>query len=234
MPLKALLFDLDNTLVDFMRMKRGSCEAAVSAMIANGVKLDQEKAMKILFELYDQYGIEYSHIFEKFLEKVNHKTDYKLVAAGVVAYRKAQAALLQPYSNVVPTLLRLRERGLKLAIVSDAPSMRAWMRLTELGLQDFFDVVVTFDDTGERKPSPLPFEKALRELGLKPSEVLMTGDWPERDVAGAKALGIRTCFARYGFQPRSGAAAPANSGADYELSSFEQILAVVDKEAKRK
>jgi putative hydrolase of the HAD superfamily len=203
-------------------------------MIANGVKLDQEKAMAILFELYDQYGIEYSHIFEKFLEKVNRKIDYRIVAAGVVAYRKAQAALLQPYTNVVPTLLRLRERGLKLAIVSDAPSMRAWMRLTELGLQDFFDVIVTFDDTGERKPSPLPFEKALRELGLKPSEVLMTGDWPERDVAGAKALGIRTCFARYGFQPRNTAAPPTNSGADYELTSFEQILDIVEKEAKRK
>jgi putative hydrolase of the HAD superfamily len=233
MAIKALLSDLDNTLVDFMRMKRGSCEAAVTAMIANGLNLGKERAMEVLFELYGEYGIEYSHIFEKFLERINKKVDNRIVAAGIVAYRKAQASLLAPYPTVVPTLLRLRERGLRLAIVSDAPSLKAWMRLTELGLQDFFDVVVTFDDTGERKPSALPFQKALRELGLKPPEVLMVGDWPDRDVAGAKALGIRTCFARYGWQFGT-KKPPANSGADHDITSFEQILDIVDSEGKKR
>jgi putative hydrolase of the HAD superfamily len=55
--IKAILFDLDNTLIDFMRMKRQASQAAIEAMIQAGVKLNKEDAQKILFELYDKYGI---------------------------------------------------------------------------------------------------------------------------------------------------------------------------------
>jgi len=221
--IKAILFDLDNTLIDFMKMKKASCDAAVEAMIAVGVRLDKQNAIKILFELYDKYGIEYNKIFQRFLTKINRKIDYKILAAGIVAYRKVQAGLLEPYPNVRPTLLKLKEKGLKLGIVSDAPRLKVWMRLTELQLQDFFDAVVAFGDVAERKPSRLPFEKALQELNLKAEDVLMIGDWPERDIAGAKKLGILTCFARYG-NPEA-----KESEADFEINNFSKILDVVEQ-----
>ncbi len=216
--IKAILFDLDNTLIDFMKMKRQASEAAIDAMIAAGVQLDKEEARKILFELYDQHGIEHQHIFDEFLKRVNKKIDYKILAAGIVAYRKAKIVLAEPYPGVVPTLLKLKQRGLKMAIVSDAPILQAWTRLTEMKIQDFFDAVVTFDDTGERKPSALPFKKALEQLGIAPEEVLHVGDWPERDIAGAKALGIKTAFAKYG------AVKPETVKADFELNRIEDLL----------
>jgi putative hydrolase of the HAD superfamily len=221
--IKAILFDLDNTLIDFMKMKKASCEAAVEAMIDAGIKLDKQNAMKILFELYDKYGIEYNKIFQKFLTKINRKIDYKILAAGIVAYRKVQSGLLEPYPNVRKVLLTLKERGLKLGIVSDAPRLKAWIRLTELQLQDFFDVVVAFGDVEEKKPSRLPFEKAIQELALDPKEVLMIGDLPEKDIAGAKKLGMLTCFARYGN------AEAKESGADFEINSFSKILDVLEQ-----
>lgn len=223
--IKGILFDLDNTLIDFMKMKKASCDAAIEAMIAAGVDLPKERATKVLFDLYGEYGIEYDQIFQRFLEKIQQKIDYKILAAGIVAYRKAQEAYKKPYPKVIPTLIKLREKGIKAAIVSDAPRLKAWIRLTELGLQDFFDAVVAQGDVNEMKPSRIPFEKALAELDLKPNEVLMIGDWPERDIAGAKVLGMKTCFARYGYQR----GAPPKTDADYEIDGIEELLDIVGK-----
>ena len=221
--MKAVLFDLDNTLIDFMRMKKISCEAAISAMIDAGLPMDKDDAYKKLFELYDQYGIENQRIFQKFLRKFTHKVDYRILARGITAYRRMQAGYLEPYPRVRSTLIRLKEKGLKLGIVSDAPRMRAWLRLTEMGLSDFFDVVVTLDDTGQLKPHKLPFKTAIKSLNVLPSEILFVGDNPSRDIDGAKKLGMRTALAKYGQVFPAGKVKP-----DFELKEFADILGLVD------
>ena len=201
--IKAILFDLDNTLIDFMKIKKASCSSAVSAMIKAGLKTNRRKALKVLYELYDKYGIEYQYIFQRFLKKYRREVDYKILTAGIDAYRKKQLTMQKPYPQVISTLKKLRKKGLKLAIVSDAPRLKAWTRLTELGIQDYFDVVVTHGDSKARKPSKLPFEKALKVLKVKPEECLMVGDNPERDIIGAKRLGMKTCFAKYGWNEKN-------------------------------
>ncbi|MBI4145186.1 HAD-IA family hydrolase [Candidatus Woesearchaeota archaeon] len=225
--IKAVLFDLDNTLVDFMRMKRASVEAAVEAMINAGLRMSKRVATLRLFKVYWRVGIEHPQIFQEFLKNVNHHVDDRIVAAGIVAYRKAQTAFLRPYPGMTSVLHQLKTRGLKLAIVSDAPRLKAWMRLTELGLQDMFDAVVAYDDTGERKPSTLPFAKALDQLNVRPVEVIHVGDWPERDVIGAKKLGIRAAWARYGWDPAK--PKPRTHGADFVIDKPIDILRLVGK-----
>lgn len=220
--IKAVLFDLDNTLIDFMKVKRSSVDAAINAMLAAGVRVKKGKAEKVLYALYKKHGIEHQQIFQKFLRAVLGKLDYKILAEGIVAYRKTQAGILQPYDDVVPTLKKLRQMQLKLAIVSDAPRMRAWLRLVEMGIQNYFDIVVCHEDTGHYKHTGLPFKKALRLLKLKPEECLMVGDWPERDMAGAKKLGIKSAFARYGASKKI-----KKSGADFEIDSIKQVVEIV-------
>jgi len=222
--IKAVLFDLDNTLIDFMKVKRSSVDAAINAMLAAGVKIKKAEATKLLFKLYSKYGIEYQQIFQKFLEAVAGRVDYKPLAEGIVAYRKTQAGILEPYADVIPTLIRLKRQGLKLAIVSDAPRLKAWIRLVELGIQDFFDVVVCFEDTGKRKHTAIPFKRAMDMLKLKPDECLVVGDWPERDMAGAKKLGIKSVFARYGADKKT-----QKSGADFVIDSVTGVAGVVEK-----
>ncbi len=222
--IKAVLFDLDNTLIDFMKVKRSSVDAAINAMLAAGVRVKKKKAEKILYALYQKHGIEHQQIFQKFLRAVLGRLDYKILAEGIVAYRKTQAGILQPYDDVVPTLKTLRQMQLKLAIVSDAPRMRAWLRLVEMGIQNYFDIVVCHEDTGHYKHTGLPFKKALRLLKLKPEECLMVGDWPERDMAGAKKLGIKSVFAKYGATKKI-----RRSGADFEIDSIKQVVDVVRK-----
>lgn len=223
--IKALVFDLDNTLVDFMKMKEQSIVAAIDAMIDAGLQMDKEEARRKLYAIYDKEGIEFQRVFDAFFQEEFGRVDPKMHAAGIVAYRKAREAALVLYPHVNLTLMELTRRGLKLAVVSDAPRLQAWLRLCYLGLQHMFDYVVTYEDTGEKKPSPAPFRKVLSLLGIRPEEALMAGDWAERDITGAATLGMKTAFARYG-----DTFGTKDSGADYDLGDILELVAIVDRE----
>ena len=196
--IKLVIFDLDNTLIDFMKFKEVSCSNAVDAMIDAGLKIPKKKALEVIYKLYDRYTMEDPLIFQHFLKKVTGRVDYKELAYAINAYRMARTAVLTPFPGTKRTLIRLKEKGMKLAIVSDAPKIKAWLRLTAMRIDDFFDVVVAKEDTGRLKPSRLPFRAALKKLNLKPEECLMVGDMPDKDIRGARQLGIKTCYAEYG------------------------------------
>lgn len=218
--IKAVIFDLDNTLIDFMRMKRLSCEAAMDAMISAGLRVDRKKGLAILFRLYHDYGFEYQKIFQVFMRKVHGRIDYGIMASGIVAYRRVKEGLLYPYPNVKPTLSALR-KDYKLVILSDAPRIQAWIRLSAMGLQDMFDMVVTFDDTKVRKPDTKGFVHIMRKLRLRPDECVMVGDSLKRDITSAKKLGMKTVFAAYG-----GNNEPARVRPDHSIKDIKELLKI--------
>lgn len=223
--IKAVVFDLDNTLVDFMAMKRQAIDAAIHAMRDAGLRLPVEEIRRRIDAIYEQRGIEFQNVFDQLLFDEFSKIDYKILSSGIIAYRRAREAALVPYPHVYMTLVELVKMHLKLAVVSDAPAREAWLRLCYLNFHHIFDVVVTFDDTGERKPNPGPFRKALERLGVKPEEALMVGDWAERDVVGAKHVGMKTVFARYG-----DTFGTAVSHAEYDIDDVAQVIEIVRKE----
>ena len=221
--IKALLFDIDNTLIDFWKMKQKSCEAAVDSMIAAGLNIERNEALKDLFLLYDQYGIEYKEIFEKLIKQTKGQVDYRIVAHGIIAYRKLRESQLIPYPGTIPTLIELKKKY-KLAIVSDAPRLNAWFRLVALNIDEFFNVVITAADVRKQKIYAAPFKAALKKLGIKPDEALMIGDRVKRDIETAKKLGIKTCYARYG---ERNPLKNGESGADFEINNIKEILKLI-------
>ncbi len=194
---RAILFDFDNTLVNFMEMKKRAIESAIDKMIRAGLSLSKEKALKKVRNLYKKRGIEYQKVFDELLEESMGKVEPKILAAGVVAYRKTKDKYLKPYPNVVKTLEILRKK-FTLAIISDAPIFQVWTRLYDTNLHNYFNFVIAYETTRTKKPGELPFRLAMKKLGLKPHELLMVGDDPRRDIAGARRLGIPTVLAEYG------------------------------------
>ncbi|MFH0929065.1 MAG: TIGR02253 family HAD-type hydrolase [Candidatus Aenigmatarchaeota archaeon] len=223
--IKVVIFDLDNTLIDFMRMKTLSCEAAMEAMIKAGLKIDKKKGMDTLFHLYSKKGLEYQKIFQLFLKNVIGKVDYGIMASGIVAYRRVKNGLIYPYPNVVPTLNKLRKKY-KLAIISDAPRIQAWLRLAAMGIQDKFDCVITFDDTKVKKPNKKPFLYALKKLGVEPKECLMVGDSLGRDIAPARKMGFKTAYAKYGYDPTMCEVSRVKP--DYVLNDIKDLLKILE------
>ncbi len=222
--IRGIIFDLDNTLVDFMAMKESAVDSAVSAMIDAGLKMDKNTARQRIFDIYKEVGIEDQTVFDRFLTREFGYIDARIHAAGIVGYRRAREAALVLYPHVYITLIGLIKRGLKLGVVTDAPKLQAWLRLCQLNLHHLFDVVVTFEDTYRRKPDPEPFRITLERLSIQPQEAIMVGDWAERDIMGAKVLGMKTVFARYG-----DTFGTKNSGADYEIDDIIQLLDIIDE-----
>jgi putative hydrolase of the HAD superfamily len=220
--IKAIIFDLDNTLLDFVKMKQFSVKAAITAMNEAGLEVDEKKAYEDIFDLYMERGWENQQVFDDYLNQTVGKVSNKILAAGIVSYRRAREATLVVYPNVNKTLIQLIKMGINLAVVSDAPSREAWMRLYYLNLHHVFDPVLTFDDTGVRKPSPKPFQMALDYLKIKPNEAIMIGDWPERDVVGAREIGMKTIFARYG-----DTFGTVDSGADWDVNNVYEVVNII-------
>ncbi len=222
--IKVVIFDLDNTLTDFMRMKESAVEAAVGAMVDAGLRFPPEQIKDKIYEVYEREGIEFQKVFDEALKELLGDTDFKILAAGIVGYRRAKEASLVLYPHVKVTLIELMKRGIRLAVVSDAPRKEAWLRLCYLQLHHMFDFVSTFEDVGERKPSPVPFQRALEYFDVAPSEAIMVGDWPERDITGASKIGMRTVFARYGNTFGS-----VESGAHHDINDIYELVDVVDQ-----
>lgn len=220
--IRAVIFDLDNTLVDFMRVKRAGVAGAADAMIDAGLDASRDDVMKRIYNMYDREGIEDQRVFDKMLEKEYGTIDYRILAAGIVGYRRAKEGHMVLYPRVRKTLTELTRMDLKLAIVSDAPRMSVWTRLSSLGLDSFFSTVVSFDDTGKKKPDPAPFRMALDRLQVPPAEAIMIGDWAEKDMVGGRALGMTTVFARYGDDFNT-----VDPGSDYEITNISKLVDII-------
>lgn len=222
--IKAVILDIDNTLMDFMRMKRAAVDAAVDAMIDAGLSLPKQEMVDKIFKVYWAEGIEDQNIFDKVLLKEFGKVDPKILAAGIIGYKRAKDGHFTLYPHVKMALTDLLKMGVRMGVVSDAPRLSVWLRIVGLGLHHYFEHVVTFDDTGEKKPSPKPFKKILSLMKVPPASAIMVGDWAERDVKGAKALGMKTAWAKYGNEFDT----PV-SGADYELDDIYDLVGVIGR-----
>lgn len=220
--LKAISFDLDNTLIDFMSMKRKASDRAAGQMIRNNVKIKDIKNK--LFKFYLKEGIEGNLTFTKFLKKHKQYSD-RALAAALNAYTLTKYREMKPYGDVRETLRKLKKMKLKLAVITDAPRLKAFQRLEMMKLTGFFDTVVCYEDTGKTKETALPFRKALRKLKLGPDDVLHVGDNISRDINGAKKLGIKSCLAKYG-QTKNGKGAP-----DFRINRITEIIRIA-KELK--
>lgn len=220
--IKAILFDLDNTLLDFVKMKKEACKFAISAMIDAGLNMNKDEGYRKLISTYWKVGIESDRAFTEFLKRETGKVDPKILAAGINAYLDAKPKFLKLYPNVVPTLTELKNRGFMLAIVTDAPKLKAYQRLLAMKIEHFFDFVIGLEDTEKKKKTGLPLELSIKKLKLEPREIMVVGDSIKRDVIPAKKLGMVSAFAKYGSSEKVEKIKP-----DFVLNDFGDILKIV-------
>jgi len=225
--IKAIFFDLDNTLIDFKKMKESSCMAAAQAMADAGLEMDVDEAYAKLMEVYLDIGIESDEAFTKFLESVG-QFDHKILAAAINAYLKEKDGFIKSYDNVDAVLDGLKKKGIMLAVVTDAPKTKAFQRLYAMEITNYFEFVVGFEDTGEFKDSGLPLKLALEKIteivpGIRSEEIMMVGDSLTRDVESAQKIGFVAVHAKYGHAWEE----ESDAKPDHSLDDISDILKIV-------
>lgn len=124
-------------------------------------------------------------------------------AATILREHRLSNAWRRIGTGVRESLNRLRDAGLKLAVVSNSEGTLEKM-LEEIDLRSPFEVVLDSSVVGVTKPDPRMFQLALERLNVSPAEALMVGDSPSADVDGAHAVGIRAALIDpYDFYPWS-------------------------------
>jgi putative hydrolase of the HAD superfamily len=190
-PVRALLFDMDNTLFDLVGAQMAACDAVTHSLGVPGENL--------LFP----YFLRPVHGFESHENILDFMRDHEMPVPGSYdnarrIYEEEKIRGITPYPGVVDTLSLIRDQGLPMGIVTDAHSRDAVRRLEKAGLLPFFSCMVTYDLVQVKKPAHEPFIAALDMLKSMADEVLLVGDSPRRDIEPAKTLGFRTVYARYG------------------------------------
>jgi HAD superfamily hydrolase (TIGR01662 family) len=189
--IKAVLFDMDNTLMDFVYAQVGACRA-VAARLGRGNGLD-------LLDLFIRSRGEYESysVIADYMAGLGI-FDFDLYFECCEVYDSTKLDLIRPYDGVEPMLMSLREMGVKIALVTNARRANAAIRMERTRLRQYFDVVVTADDTERVKPDPRHLEVALSLLGVGPEEALFVGDSIQRDIKAAKCMGMKAAYAHYG------------------------------------
>lgn len=219
-PLKAVLFDMDNTLFDFIAVKLIACREILSYLGEGDKHLTKDPA-----ELF-RYFLRGTHGFEDHENIRDYMQERKLFTAQAYRqcceiYDREKLQNLELYPGVRDTLEELKKLGLRLAVITDADRHHAHARLTRVGLFDFFELLVSADITGTKKPDPAHFLFALDALGLRPEESLVVGDSIKRDIAPARRLGLKTAYASYGdWRPTE----ETEQCFDFQLNAFQDLI----------
>ncbi|MFP3909358.1 MAG: HAD family hydrolase [Archaeoglobaceae archaeon] len=214
--LRAIVFDMDNTLFDFVEAKLKACNAVVERMGAG----DGEELVRYFFS--SEHGVEDWKNIADYMGK--YGVDLEMYEECCRVYDEMKLRHIDPYPGVRETLLKLKEKGLKLTVVTDALNGHAMDRLRKCGLLEYFDVVVTGDMTGRKKPEPDSIELALERLQVGAEEAILVGDSLKRDIEAGRSLGMFTVYAAYG--DRNYFDGRVNQ-ADFVLTEFGELLDLV-------
>jgi len=159
---RAILFDLDGTLVDSVPIILRAFREVHEQM---GLPFDEPAIRKLVgIPLQDQAVIFAGDRAREFTDRY------------VPLYLGYQTAGMRLFPGTVEMLDELKRRGYLTGIVTSKSTAGAGRALGQTGIRDRFDVVVTADDVTNRKPHPDPILKALKALGVKPDEALYVGD----------------------------------------------------------
>jgi len=197
--IKAVLFDLGNTLVKLWIPETVYHRILTSFKINRSIEEIREALVKAQ---KDSERLKYEQLFGKisYEEYWNKRDGLLLRHLGLPLdrelLRKIQTrwfdyAECPLFPDVNPVLSKLRERGLKMGIISTGYEQDIDAIIQKTGLQkELFEVIVGADTLKKTKPDPEVFKYALTKLKVKPQETLFVGDEIDADYRGAENAGI--------------------------------------------
>ena len=208
MPLPALLFDLDGTLIDSIELILGSARYAFEGF-AGRAPTDEEwragigRPLQTVLREYAPDDVEAQRLFTRYRE-------YQL---------QHHDRLVRAYAGVVDTLRGFAEAGHPMALVTSKSDWMAMKALVHVGLDQLIPVVVGCDTCVNHKPHPEPVERALALLGVAPSNAAFVGDSPH-DVQSGLAAGVVTVGVTWGAFDRHEL---QEAGADVVIDRIEEL-----------
>ncbi len=200
--IKAVFFDIDNTLYDYDDMHRLAMQHIVTyaekrwKLSEQTVRQGVQKAMD---DLTVSLGVDNasSHNrlirFARFLEQ---QGIYDYVGAVEMAemYWNSFFAHMQPEKGLLQFMDQLKSSGIRIGIGTNMTAYVQYLKLRALGVLPYADILVTSEDAGAEKPNPAFFACCLHRAGVRPEECIFIGDSQKHDIEGALHAGMHAVW----------------------------------------
>ncbi|MHC4777513.1 MAG: HAD-IA family hydrolase [Planctomycetota bacterium] len=230
-PLKAIFFDIDDTLYSTSEFARRARSNAIRAMIRMGLKTTVEEGLHELEEVVAEFSSNYPKHYEKLLSRLPTSA-YEginpalLIAAGVVAYHQTKFAELYPYPDVVEVLKLLARTRLVRGIITAGLTVKQAEKLVRLKIYDYLSPNAIFisDQIGISKPNPKLYLRACSDTSIEPTATMYIGDNPRFDIDPPNGIGMITVRNRRSgkFLDQEG-----ETKADFEIQTFWDLLDIL-------
>ena len=204
--LRAVLFDWGDTLMEWTpdaQLLTNGHRAGLEALGLEPIPAMTDRFQDVYLKEFFAPGVveevEYPSQVRRLLGEFDVEVDDAALMRFLEAEHDAWAPARQLASDTHVLLESLRERGLLLALVSNAfdPPELLHRDIERLGVTERLDFAVFSSEIGRRKPDPAIFEHALGAIGADAADTLFVGDNLANDIAGAAALGMHTCQAAW-------------------------------------
>ena len=192
--IKAVFFDIDDTLYDTSGFAKLARKAALNVMIDSGLPLSPDEAYDLLREIIKEKGSNYDKHLNVLTKRVFGEEKPLLIALGMITYHNVKFALLRLFPETMSTLIHLKARGYHLGVISNGITIKQYEKLVRLGLHHFFHSVITSQEAGVEKPDIAIFELAMKTMGCKAENSVMIGNSFNDDVLGAIDAGMSAVF----------------------------------------
>ena len=233
-PLKALFFDIDDTLYSSTDFANKARHQAVQAMVKTGLRIDEESLMGELLEVIREFGSNDDGHFDKLLQRlppaaIPDGARQFVIMAGVIAYHQCKFRSFEPYADVLEVMRRLHERGLTLGVISAGVPRKQVEKILRLNLLPLFDCNRIFitEAVGIAKTNSKIYVNACRSADAIPSECGYVGDHPLIDIDIPHRIGMRTFFSRRGGKYET---LVGDVEADHVIHNFWDLLDAIDRE----
>jgi putative hydrolase of the HAD superfamily len=192
--IKAVFFDIDDTLYDTSGFAKLARKAALNAMIDAGLPLSNDEAYILLRKIIKEKGSNYDRHFNVLTKRVFGEEKHLLIALGMITYHNVKFALLRLFPETMATLIHLKAQGYHMGVISNGITIKQYEKLVRLGLHHFFDSVITSQEAGVEKPDKAIFEMAMDRMGCKAENSVMIGNSFNDDILGAINAGMSAVY----------------------------------------
>lgn len=223
--MKAVLFDLDDTLYSEMEFVKSGFRA-VSRYLASRHHLNEDVLFTQMLDILQRDGR--GRVFDSLLHSLGLYSEGE-VRLLVYLYRTHRPTI-HLYEGALPTLGLLKDRGMLVGILTDGMASIQRRKIATLGLESLFDVIVCTDELGREcwKPSTVPYKIVLNLLHVSPLEAVYVGDDPSKDFIGPNSMGMLTIQVKRRMQQGSvREVIPEAAGAKFVVEGLEQILPII-------
>ncbi len=217
MPINAVIFDLDGTLVE----TAPDLHAVLAELLEReGLRVPPLEAVRGMIGDGARTLIRRAHEWQGRELEAERLED--LYAWFLERYTAEPARFSAPYEGVPEALVALRERGARLGVCTNKPQTPSERLLEAVGLAPWLDVVTGGDVLPVRKPDPRHLAATIEALGASPTEAVMVGD-SSNDLAAARGLGIPCVLVSFGYTTT-----PARElGPDRVIDRFDELCEVL-------